>query len=413
MVVDRRSRRLPASPTRLCDHRPGRPRTDPWQRPDVESSLLVWGRLRAAKVYATLGFGRAPVRRHSGRRSQPGARVGRSAVPTEAALHEVLMRHPTLVPASDLGFDRMVTVGFETSLASGSADLVAARPRGTRCLVEVKKEGNPDTRRVIAQLLDYAAALWGMALDEFERRVLRPQLGERDPRDLRQFIADELLDDGDEEADDATQRVLDGLGETLRAGDFALVVAAPVITEGVQRVIEYLNARGMSVYGLEVSYFAGEVEAFVPRIVARPSVGVRIAGQDSRGASATVQEPETFLASLPEMASGHLDAFLAGAAHLGGEVQWRAHGPRVRVRGTSGPKVVATFDKSNAYLTIGSLKGIPDAPRREAAASLQDVPAVNVGPLYGSLNWGKAPEGSVSAFFKVGLEFVRALGISE
>jgi len=44
-----------------------------------------------------------------------------SSVPTEAALHEVLMRHPSLVSATDLGFGRMVTIGFEASLASGSA----------------------------------------------------------------------------------------------------------------------------------------------------------------------------------------------------------------------------------------------------------------------------------------------------
>jgi hypothetical protein len=34
------------------------------------------------------------------------------------------MRHPPLVPATDLGFGRIATVGFEASLASGFADLV-------------------------------------------------------------------------------------------------------------------------------------------------------------------------------------------------------------------------------------------------------------------------------------------------
>jgi Aldo/keto reductase family len=34
-----------------------------------------------------------------------------------------------------------------------------------------------------------------------------------------------------------------------------------------------LNARGFSVFGLEVSYFAGEAEALVPRVVVRPSLG--------------------------------------------------------------------------------------------------------------------------------------------
>jgi RecB family endonuclease NucS len=142
--------------------------------------------------------------------------VEESVVPTEAALHEVLMRHPSLVPASDLGFERMVTVGFEASLASGSADLVLLDRRGRICLVEVKKEGNPDTRRVIAQLLDYAAALWGLTLDEFELQVLRRML--RAPeRTLREFVAEELVA-GSEDAEEEVERLLDGLSERCGAG---------------------------------------------------------------------------------------------------------------------------------------------------------------------------------------------------
>ncbi len=54
----------------------------------------------------------------------------------------------------------MVTVGFEVGLASGVADLVLLDEAGRLCIVEVKKEGNADTRRVVAQVLDYASALW-------------------------------------------------------------------------------------------------------------------------------------------------------------------------------------------------------------------------------------------------------------
>src|SRR3954449_3661042 len=107
--------------------------------------------------------------------------VEENAVPTEAALHEVLMRHPELVPATDLGFGRVATVGFEIRLTSGSADLVLLDDEGRVCIVEVKKEGNPDTRRVVAQLLDYAAALWGFTVEDFEQGVLKRKLGEDDP----------------------------------------------------------------------------------------------------------------------------------------------------------------------------------------------------------------------------------------
>ena len=105
--------------------------------------------------------------------------VEESSVPTEAVLHGVLRRNPELVPATDLGFGRMVTVGFETNLVSGAADLVLMDDEGRLCLVEVKKEGNTDTRRVVAQVMDYAAALWGKTLSEFDREVLRPRARSR------------------------------------------------------------------------------------------------------------------------------------------------------------------------------------------------------------------------------------------
>jgi hypothetical protein len=59
---------------------------------------------------------------------------------------------------------------------TGYADLVLFDDQRQLCLVSVKKECNPDTQRVVAQLLDYAAALWSKTLDELERDVLMPHL---------------------------------------------------------------------------------------------------------------------------------------------------------------------------------------------------------------------------------------------
>lgn len=96
-------------------------------------------------------------------------------------MHDALTQHPELLPISDLGLGRVTVVGRETGLASGYADLVLLDEHGRLCFVDVKKEGNPDTRRVVAQLLDYAAALWGKTLAEFETSVVLPYLT-RDPQ---------------------------------------------------------------------------------------------------------------------------------------------------------------------------------------------------------------------------------------
>ena len=100
--------------------------------------------------------------------------VPETPLPLEANLHDALTKHPELLPSEDMGLGRTVVVGRESAFASGYADLILIDDRGQVCLVEVKKEGNPDTRRVVAQLLDYAAALWGKTLDEFEQDVFLP-----------------------------------------------------------------------------------------------------------------------------------------------------------------------------------------------------------------------------------------------
>jgi hypothetical protein len=310
--------------------------------------------------------------------------VEESAVPTEAALHEVLMRNPTLVPATDLGLGRIITVGFEASLASGSADLVLLDGEGRLCIVEVKKEGNSDTRRVVAQLLDYAAALWGLTVEEFEQNVFRDTVSADDPRKLRDLIVEELAAEA-EEAEQAAEETLEGLGETLRTGDFALVVAAPTIPAGVQRVMEYLNARGLSLFGLEVSYFAGELEAFVPRLVVRPGLGTRIAGQDAR-APRPVMDHESYIVLLPDYARGLVTDFLADVDSSRGELYWKPYGPSVRVQGESGPKVMISMDDKHLWVTIGPRKGLPREPCIRATERLRDLGA-NVGDDYGSIRW--------------------------
>ncbi len=337
--------------------------------------------------------------------------VEESAVPTEAALHEVLMRHPSLVPAADLGFGRVVTVGFEASLASGSADLVLLDEDGRICIVEVKKEGNPDTRRVIAQLLDYAAALWGLTTEEFDRAVLRRKLGEDDPRTLREFIAEELVAE-DDDPEDRAERTVEGLGERLRTGDFALVLAAPTIPTGVERVIEYLNARGFSVYGLEVDYFSGDVEAFVPRVVVRPSLGGRIAGQDAKATSQPM-DSETYISSLPEAAQEPVRRFCEEIEAAGdGELQWRGYGARVRVRGENGPRVVVNLDGEHLWLTVGEVSGLDPQAGVRAATRLEQISGARVRKTYGLLKWTTAPTERVEDCLGVARDLVRELAVA-
>lgn len=173
--------------------------------------------------------------------------IPESPLPAEKNLHDVLTQHPGLLPADDLDLRDPVVVGREANLESGYADLVLVDQAGQVCLVEVKNEGNPDTRRVIAQLLDYAAALWRLSVEEFGRVVLGPFLdASGEPVDALLDIAEYVRSNATSEQTDLVvgdDALLRGLEQSLSTGRFRLVVAAPSIPQGVEKVMEYLNAR--------------------------------------------------------------------------------------------------------------------------------------------------------------------------
>jgi hypothetical protein len=345
-------------------------------------------------------------------RGEDGAEtmIPESPLPAEKNLHDVLTEHAGLLPADDLELVDPVVVGREANLESGYADLVLVDQNGQICLVEVKNEGNPDTRRVVAQLLDYAAALWQLDTDEFARVVLGPYLdtageqvgGALDIVDFVRSNATGSADDG--VADD--ELVLKGLEQSLATGRFRLVVAAPAIPQGVEKVMEYLNAQGHMVYGLEVGFFSGSAECFVPRLVVKPRVGeVR-----SAGAKAAPMSEEDFLDALPAHAQGPIGAFLQTAASAGASVTWNAYGPAVRP-GRLPARVIAFAERGRVAIIVTPPKEFPEEP---FAIARDKIASFGLG-LTSSNNWehsikyDAATEGQLSDYLVIAGNLVEAL----
>ena len=335
--------------------------------------------------------------------------VSETAILTEAALHDALTDHPQLIPATDLGFGATLAVGRESGLASGYADLVLLDEHGQLAVVEVKKEGNPDTRRVTAQLLDYAAALWGASLDDFERVVLRPFLGDDDSRSLRDFVRDRfgaVETNTREDPEAMADVVLRGLEQSLASGAMTLVVAAPSIPPGVQRVLEYLNAQGLRLFGIEVSYFKGPVEAFVPRVVVRP--GAADPAATPAGGTRSPIDAQTFLPRLPEALRDPVLIFLADAAKRGGDVQWTSYG--VRVQATASKKVLATLDDNFLWVALVPRQAFPPAPFEIARAALDAVGIGSAKKEWFSARWSKLSTDQLKLILDIVLHLVEAPG---
>jgi hypothetical protein len=292
--------------------------------------------------------------------------VPESALPAEANLHDALTKYPQLLPAADLGLGRTTVVGRETGLASGRADLVLLDEQGQLCIVEVKKEGNPDTRRVVAQLLDYAADLWGKTVEEFETSVVLPHL-RRDPHAPNSLS--ELVDrqfGGEESGLELHGSLTSTLTETLNNGTFVLVVAAPEIPPGVRRVLDYLNAQGFRLYGIEVSYFTGSAEAFVPRIVVSPppqTPKLQGAGFDR----------DAFLLAVPASAKAFTSSVIDGVTERGVEVRWTSYGASLDARVGRGTRQIAWLEPAAIGFSLTAPSGFPPGAFEDVGEALDSL----------------------------------------
>ena len=93
--------------------------------------------------------------------------VTRSTCADEAAIQHLLATSPDLLPGAG---GRRLAVAREVALEAGYVDVVGVAPDGAITLVECKLRANPEIRRhVVGQVLAYAAALWELDYEAFDR----------------------------------------------------------------------------------------------------------------------------------------------------------------------------------------------------------------------------------------------------
>src|SRR5262245_48992806 len=100
----------------------------------------------------------------------------------ESVLQELLRTHATELFPPDPANDSHVVYAREFYSAAGPIDLVGIGSSGSITVMECKLAYNPQIRReVVAQLLDYASALWGMDPPAFVAEFKRVATDRADP----------------------------------------------------------------------------------------------------------------------------------------------------------------------------------------------------------------------------------------
>src|SRR2546421_4636635 len=132
---------------------------------------------------------------------------------------------------------RLIVVGREVQLGRGRADLIAIEPSGRIAIIEIKLAWNAEARRaVIAQVLAYAAYLWGLEQSALEQDVLYQHLHARGYESLAHAV-----ESNDQEGSFDAEAFSAGVTESLKLGHFRLVFVLDDAPAELVRLVNYLE----------------------------------------------------------------------------------------------------------------------------------------------------------------------------
>ena len=92
----------------------------------------------------------------------------RRSIYSEKEIQDVVFEYPETIPISDIdeSFNPLIPVCKELWTSTGPLDILMISPLGEIAIIETKLWSNPEARRkVIAQILDYAKEISGIAFN--------------------------------------------------------------------------------------------------------------------------------------------------------------------------------------------------------------------------------------------------------
>ena len=153
---------------------------------------------------------------------------------SEEELEAFIERNPDII-GSGRGDTRTRWLRQLQPRAGNYLDLIGVSSDGAITIVECKLGRNREERReVVAQVLEYASALWKMSLEGLETLFRARDGAGQSPFE---FFANQ---DSEWDIDEARRAA----SANLEHGRFRLVVAVDEVSEKLKKIVEYVNARG-------------------------------------------------------------------------------------------------------------------------------------------------------------------------
>lgn len=187
----------------------------------------------------------------------------------EKEVKDLIEQNPEILPVGEIEpvFRPLISIGREL----GEVDHLFINPQGDLTIVEAKLWRNTESaRKVLAQIIDYAAKLSQWTYDKLDNEVKKYNsagLGILDY--IRSF-------QGEEEIDETV--IIDNIYRNLKAGRFLLLIVGDGIRESLETMVDYLQTTPHLQFTLalvEMQFYKfPEKESsllMVPEVIARTS----------------------------------------------------------------------------------------------------------------------------------------------
>lgn len=191
-------------------------------------------------------------------------KIEATSIAAENYLQEYIKNNPQSIPLDEISEDlRLLILAREFPTTSGQIDALGIDQEGNIYVIETKLAKNPDKRYVIAQVLDYGAALWRhsenmddfmSALEEAVARTFGCNLTER----LERFVGD---------ADDVPA-LLTAVRANVAAGELRFVVLMDHLEDRLKNLLTFLNRNSQfTIYGVEMEFYKfDKYEILIPKL---------------------------------------------------------------------------------------------------------------------------------------------------
>lgn len=199
------------------------------------------------------------------RNGEKAVSVEKSSFDREDYLQQYIYQNPESIPLAQLKENvRLLILAREFPTNSGPIDAIGIDRDGDLYIVETKLYKNPDKRTVIAQALDYGAALWKHSNDFGEFINILDNHAKR----VFGVTANEKIQDFFELSDEEVERLVENAKRSLDEGKFKFVVLMDKLEDRLRDLILYVNQNSQfDVYAVELEYYKhGEYEIMIPKI---------------------------------------------------------------------------------------------------------------------------------------------------